>query len=126
MNRIIRSLPALFLVLSAHLLSAQAKLDAVKFEEAIRQNGAQVVDVRTPQEFNAGHIQGAKNLDFYSAQFGAEVSKLDKNKPVYVYCAVGGRSASAAGMLVKQGFTKVYDLAGGIESWKRAGKKVTR
>jgi rhodanese-related sulfurtransferase len=126
MKHIIRWMPALVLLLSAHLLSAQAKLDVSKFEEAIRQNGVQVIDVRTPQEFSAGHIQGAKNVDFYSAQFGAEVSKLDKNKPLYVYCAVGGRSASAAGMLIKQGFTKVYDLAGGIESWKRAGKKVTR
>jgi rhodanese-related sulfurtransferase len=126
MKHIIRWMPAVVLVLFAQLLVAQAKLDVSKFEEAIRQNGVQVIDVRTPQEFNAGHIQGSKNVDFYNAQFGAVVSKLDKSKPVYVYCAVGGRSASAAGMLIKQGFTKVYDLAGGIESWKRAGKKVAR
>lgn len=126
MKHIIRWIPALLVVLSAQLLSAQAKLDVSKFEDAIRPGGVQVIDVRTPREYSAGHIPGSKNVDFYSAQFGAEVSKLDKSKPVYVYCAVGGRSASAAAMLVKQGFAKVYDLSGGIESWKRAGKKVAR
>ncbi|MDX2133870.1 MAG: rhodanese-like domain-containing protein [Saprospiraceae bacterium] len=105
---------------------AQGKLDPGAFEKGMAQEGAQIVDVRTPQEFGSGHLNGAVNLDISAPGFAENIARLDKNKPVYVYCAVGGRSASAAGYLLQQGFTKVYDLSGGISAWQRAGKKVVK
>lgn len=86
----------------------------------------QLVDVRTPGEFAGGHIQGAVNHDFYAADFAQKMAKLDKNKPVMVYCAVGGRSGATAGQLQKLGFKKVYDLEGGMGAWNKAGKKVAK
>ena len=86
----------------------------------------QLVDVRTPDEFRGGHINGAVNYDFYAADFAKKLATLDKKRPVMVYCAAGGRSGSAAGQLKDLGFNKVYDLDGGMGAWREAGKKVVQ
>ena len=86
----------------------------------------QLLDVRTPEEFKSGYIAGAKNLNFYDDDFAQQIAKLDKTKPVMVYCAKGGRSASAAEQLNQAGFSKVYDLTGGMYAWKAAGKKTAQ
>jgi len=104
--------------------SAQSRLDPAAFEAGMA--GAQLVDVRTPDEFNSGHLEGARNINIASPQFEAETGTLNKAEPVYVYCAVGGRSAKAASALKEQGFLQVYDLTGGITAWKNAGKKVVK
>ena len=80
-----------------------------------------MVDVRTPQEWASGHIQGAKHIDWFSDEFKAEVAKLDKAKPVRLYCASGGRSEEARELLKELGFSDVLDLDGGIAAWKRSG-----
>jgi rhodanese-related sulfurtransferase len=90
-------------------------------EFAKRPDGAQLVDVRTPGEWRAGVIDGAMLCDIYSADFDERISGLDPSKPVYVYCAVGGRSGNAAEKLKAMGF-KVYDLKGGMGAWKAQGK----
>lgn len=77
-----------------------------------------LLDVRTPAEYNAGNIEGARNLNIYDENFQAELAKLDKEKPVFVYCAVGGRSGQAAKTLSEMGFKKVVDLKGGYNAWK--------
>ncbi|MEK9613408.1 MAG: rhodanese-like domain-containing protein [Flavobacteriaceae bacterium] len=77
----------------------------------------QLIDVRTPDEFNQGHIGSALNLNVNDPNFEAAVSKLDKNQPVLVYCAVGGRSGYAAKIMKKLGFKKIYDLKGGYRNW---------
>jgi len=87
---------------------------------------AQLVDVRTAAEFASGHIENAVNYDIYEADFERNLAKLDKSRTVMVYCAAGGRSATAAGQLKKLGFSKVYDLAGGMGAWKKAGKKTVK
>lgn len=108
-------------------VSAQAKLKPAEFETLLaKDKSVQLVDVRTPEEYAAGHLEGAKLIDFYLPDFAAQIGKLDKNKPVAVYCAAGGRSGSAADQLTKMGFAKVYDLAGGIRAWKSAGKKTVQ
>lgn len=94
-------------------------LKPADFKKQVELQGVQLIDVRTPQEFQSGHIQGSVNLDWYDAAFKSKVSALDKGKPVYVYCAVGGRSGQAKSMLEGLGFTKVYNLAGGIDAWKK-------
>jgi rhodanese-related sulfurtransferase len=85
-----------------------------------------ILDVRTPDEFAAGHIEGAVNIDWYNPQFKAEIAALDKSKPVFVYCAVGGRSGQAKKLLNSEGFKEVHNLNGGIEAWKKDGLKVVK
>jgi rhodanese-related sulfurtransferase len=102
-------------------------LDANAFEKMLQSDKTvQLVDVRTPSEFAEGHIAGATNHDFYATDFAQKIAKLDKKRPVMVYCAAGGRSASAAEQLKKLGFGKVYDLDGGMGVWKKAGKKTVK
>lgn len=82
----------------------------------------QLVDVRTVEEFTSGHIKGAQNIVYLSDTWSSEIEKLDKEDPVYVYCAKGGRSAKCAQLLADAGFKKIYDLEGGVSQWKEAGK----
>lgn len=77
----------------------------------------QLLDVRTSEEFAADHIDGAVNVDWNGADFAEKAAKFDKSEPVFVYCKVGGRSAQAASKLQEMGFTKVYNLDGGILKW---------
>lgn len=80
-----------------------------------------ILDVRTPQEFSEGHIKKARLIPV--AELGGRISEITawKEKTVLVYCRSGGRSASAAQMLVGAGFTKIHNLAGGIGAWSSAG-----
>ncbi len=90
--------------------------------EALKSDpGLQLIDVRTPEEFAGGHIGPATNIDWNGDRFEQSVAKLDKNQSVYVYCKIGGRSAKAADKLASMGFTKVYNLDGGILKWDAAG-----
>lgn len=88
------------------------------FETHLKKGNIQLIDVRTPKEFESGRIIGAKHHHIYDKDFREQVSYLDKNKPVYVYCKAGGRSHEAAEELKAMGFKKVYDLEGGISEWK--------
>lgn len=76
-----------------------------------------LLDVRTADEFNEGHITGATNIDVFSPAFQAEVSKLDKTKEMYVVCRSGGRSSSACGAMDSMGFNKITNLSGGMMGW---------
>ena len=79
----------------------------------------QLLDVRTPQEYQQGYIEGAVLINFFDPDFVTKVStRFDKNKPLYIYCAVGGRSNKAAKKLISVGFESVYDLKGGFTKWK--------
>jgi rhodanese-related sulfurtransferase len=112
---------------SHNAANAQTKLSPDDFELMLQKEpAAQLLDVRTPEEFKSGYISGAKNLDYYDDNFAQQIAKLDKTKPVMVYCAKGGRSASAAEQLNQAGFSKVYDLTGGMYAWKAASKKMAQ
>ena len=86
----------------------------------------QLIDIRTPQEFAEGHLEGAKLIDFYNANFMQKMSNLDKNKDLYIYCRSGNRSGKAAIKLESIGFPKIYDLEGGIIVWNRNRMKVIK
>ncbi|WP_299438001.1 rhodanese-like domain-containing protein [uncultured Aquimarina sp.] len=86
----------------------------------------QLVDVRTPQEYAEGHIEGAINIDFSDENFETLISEVDKSKPVAVYCGRGGRSGKCSAYMKKAGFTKIYDLDGGITEWKYKGKETVK
>lgn len=73
---------------------------------------AQLLDVRTPQEWAQGKIASSKCINYNDPTFASQVQKLDKNKPIFVYCAVGGRSSRAAQILTSAGFKQVYNLQG--------------
>jgi len=92
------------------------------FAEKIKATpNAQILDVRTPEEFSSEHIDNAKNVNWNGDNFTAEADIYDKSKPVFVYCKVGGRSIQAAKKLKELGFTKIYNLDGGMMKWNTAG-----
>lgn len=92
-------------------------LDVKVFDDSIRGKDVQLIDVRTPSEFNLGHIEGAKNIDFFSNEFKTKFDLLDKENPVYIYCKSGNRSRQTANKLIKMGFKQIYDLEGGYLKW---------
>jgi len=92
-------------------------LDYMEFKNQIV-NNVQLIDVRTSEEFNAGHIEGAINIDFKNEEvFYQSFQRLDKKNPVYVYCRSGNRSKKSADKLLEMGFSKVFDLKGGYIDW---------
>ena len=85
---------------------------------------AQLIDVRTPAEYNGGHLKNATNININDDSFDEKIAKLDKSKPVLVYCMSGGRSSRAAEKLHTTGFNEVYNLDGGILKWTAARKPI--
>lgn len=78
---------------------------------------AVVLDVRTPAEVKGGKIPGATNLDVMDRNFANRIETLDKDKTYLVYCRSGARSGQACSYMAGQGFTKLYNLNGGVGSW---------
>jgi rhodanese-related sulfurtransferase len=85
-----------------------------------------VIDVRTADEFKAGHIAGAVNLDFFGDDFEKKVAALDKSKTYLVHCAAGGRSAKACTVMDKDKLPSVYHMNEGFKAWEKAGKPVEK
>ena len=118
-------------IISSFLLAQNTsnafKMDAKIFAEKIKTlPNAPLLDIRTPAEFNDVHIEKAINCDWYAASFEKQVLLLDKSKPVFIYCHSGGRSAAAVEKMNTLGFKEIYELAGGLSSWKMAGFAVTK
>lgn len=100
-------------------------MDVVRFAKYLSNDTVQLVDVRTPEEFEEGHIAGARNINVFDSDFVDEAEKaLDKSRPVAVYCRSGKRSADAARELTENGF-KVTNLEGGILAWKEEHQPVS-
>ena len=96
-----------------------------EFEQTIAGPDVQLVDVRTPDEYEQGHIVGAMNIDWKSDTFADDASgMLDKSKTVALYCKGGRRSHAAAGKLYRMGYKHIVELQGGFEAWQAAGKTV--
>lgn len=110
----------LFSASACHRGVGESSLDPAAFDSKIKSTaGAVVLDVRTPGEFAEGHLTGAINVDYNDAAFQNNVASLDKSKPYFVYCLSGGRSGEAAAYMRSKGFKEVYELSGGILSWKK-------
>lgn len=86
----------------------------------------QLIDIRTPREFKSGYIKGAVNINFFDSDFTGQMLKLNKEKEIYIYCRSGNRTGKAANKLKDQGFTKIYDLQGGILNWNRNNLEVIK
>lgn len=101
---------------------------SVSADEAVRlyNSGAWVLDVRTDAEYRGGFIGEAENISSPDVPKRLASLSSHKDEDVLVYCQSGARSAGVARMLVKQGFTKVHNLSGGIMSWKSAGLPINK
>ncbi len=104
--------------------SAISNVDAQAFLSATSQPGVTVVDVRTPAEYAAGHVDGAVNMSVEGPEFSAQIATLDKTGSVAVYCHSGRRSAMAADLLAGSGFTTIINLQGGIADLQAAGAPI--
>lgn len=121
-------LTALLLLLPTLMLAADPAKH-VKADEAakiIADGKVAVIDVRTPDEFKDGHIQGAKNIDIMANDFEAQLGKLDKTQPTLVHCQAGGRSTRALKVFEKLGFKNLIHLDDGFGGWEAAGKPVVK
>jgi rhodanese-related sulfurtransferase len=125
-----KSLPMLALLLfSIGYAKAQTPqlLDANSFEKKMTATENKIIlDVRTAGEYKEGHISDATLLDYYKADFKQQAAKLDKSKPVFVYCKAGGRSEAAVEILTDLGFKQVYDLNGGMNAWMKYNKPIVK
>jgi len=99
-------------------------LSVADFDKKIHEGNVQLVDVRTPEEYAEKHLKDAVNINFNGDDFVDMITKLDKTKPVLVYCLSGGRSTKAAALISKKGYTQVFNLDGGILAWSAAGQPV--
>ena len=105
--------------------SKYESIAAVNFAEKIKTTPqAAIIDVRSPEEFAGQHIDNAINIDWNGDNFDGKIGKYDKSKPIFVYCMSGGRSKKAAEKLAELGYTKIYELQGGIMKWNAAGLSV--
>lgn len=85
-----------------------------------------LIDIRTPGEYAQGRIEGAVNINLYDGAFAEKISAYDKSKPIFIYCRSGSRTSYASKRLLNMGFKKIYDLHGGIISWRRNNLKIVK
>ncbi len=84
-----------------------------------------IIDVRTPDEFEEGHIENSININFYESNFEDQINNLDKGKKYLIYCRSGARSSKTLEVMRELNFNEVYDLQGGFISWNLAGYEIT-
>ena len=99
-------------------------INSDELETFIDKKYVKLIDVRTPNEYNSGHIKNAINIDYYGEEFDLKLNKLDKSKPIVFYCKSGGRSSKSALKLIQNGFKEIYNLEGGIDKWISNGKEI--
>ncbi|HSD06561.1 thioredoxin domain-containing protein [Flavobacterium sp.] len=111
-----------FITCSCISQTAVQTIDVTSYSKKINETPkAQILDVRTPEEYATGHIENSDNVNWLSDSFVSRTDKYDKTKPVFVYCKSGGRSLKASEKLAELGFTTVYNLDGGMLKWEAAG-----
>ncbi|MGG5506862.1 rhodanese-like domain-containing protein [Myroides sp. C6-3] len=106
-----------FFKVNAQEVKAKEVVSPTVFEKQITAKKIQLIDVRTPKEYQEGTIFNAVNIDYLGDDFETTIKKLDKTQPVYIFCQSGKRSAGAAAKMQKEGF-EVIELAGGYKAWK--------
>ena len=110
---------------ACNVSSQTGALSVADFEKKMTEPKVQLLDVRTASEYQSAHLKNSLQADWLDkAQFTDRIQYLDKSIPVLVYCASGVRSAQAMELMKQQGFREVYNMSGGLSSWKMAGKSV--
>jgi len=113
----------LFMSMASYSVAQNSDVNTIKniepneLKSVLDNNNVQLLDVRTPNEYNSGHIKGSVNINYYDQDFSKQVLSLDKNKPIYVYCRSGVRSKYSSDILKKLGFKTIYNLKGGVLNW---------
>ena len=102
------------------------RVDATVFADVVASPGATVIDVRTPEEFAAGHIEGAVNYNVEGPDFAAQIGDLDPAGTYAVYCRSGNRSQVAVSAMSQAGINGIYELESGIVGWEEAGRPVVQ
>jgi phage shock protein E len=87
-------------------------------------DGMVLIDMRTPEEFDSGHLEGATLLDFYEPEFADKLAELDRQTPYLIYCRSGNRSGQALTLMEELGFTDVADIGGGVLAWQAEGQSL--
>ena len=121
MKKLIAVIFASTLALTSCGGSAATNLGTSDFQQKVQDAGVVVLDVRTAGEYYTGHIKGAINIDVEGMTFDGDIAQLDKNKTYAVYCHSGRRSGIAVGKMADAGFTKLFNLDGGVQAWQAAG-----
>ena len=126
MKNIISSVIVLLTAIMTSCSAQTQRLNPVDFEKKTYAEQTVLIDIRTPQEFDSGHLKNAININFYSPSFMEEINKIGTNKNVLIYCASGNRSGQALQKLKDSSFKSLADLQGGIGAWASAGKKIVK
>ena len=121
MKKVIALFASVLLLAGCSSSSSTVDLSVSEFSSKVTEAGIITLDVRTPGEFNEGHIEGAQLIDFQSGNFESEIGTLDKTKTYAVYCRSGNRSGQAVKVMSDAGFTNLYNLDGGVIDWANAG-----
>lgn len=115
------------LLLSTTLLASEpVDVGVTMAAKMVQEKKVTVVDVRTPEEYGAGHIEGAQNISISAEDFEAKLAALDKSQPVLVHCQAGGRSKRSLETFKKLGFSNIYHLKDGFSGWEEAGQPVKK
>ena len=85
-----------------------------------------ILDVRTPKEYDSGHLAGSVNIDFHSDSFVEDIQKMNKEKTYLVYCRTGNRSGKTLDLMTSLGFKLAYNMIGGITEWSEKGFPVVK
>ena len=121
MKKFIAIMASVLLLAGCSNSSTATDLNVSEFSSKVTEAGIITLDVRTPGEFNEGHIEGAQLIDFQSGNFENEIATLDKSKTYAVYCRSGNRSGQAVKVMSDAGFSNLYNLNGGVIDWANAG-----
>jgi rhodanese-related sulfurtransferase len=121
MKKLIAIMASVLLLAGCSNSSTATDLSVSEFSSKVTEAGIITLDVRTPGEFNEGHIEGAQLIDFQSGNFENEIATLDKSKTYAVYCRSGNRSGQAVKVMSDAGFSNLYNLNGGVIDWANAG-----
>jgi rhodanese-related sulfurtransferase len=121
MKKLFAIMASVLLLAGCSNSSTATDLSVSEFSSKVTEAGIITLDVRTPGEFNEGHIEGAQLIDFQSGNFESEIATLDKSKTYAVYCRSGNRSGQAVKVMSDAGFSNIYNLNGGVIDWTNAG-----
>lgn len=114
--------PALMLMTSCNAQTKDGDVTVAEAKEMMQDEDVVVLDVRTPEEYEKGHIEGATLINFYSDDFEQKINELPKDKEYVVYCHSGNRSGQAVQKMKAAGFTKAHNMTGGWSSWSSGQK----
>ena len=118
MNKLFAAVSVVFILISSCTIGQTTNdIEIDEFKRKISSEKYVLVDVRTAEEFIDGHIEGALNIDYFSATFSDDISKVGFEIPVLLYCRLGNRSSKAMKIMNELGFKEVYNLEGGIKGW---------